>query len=261
MRLTVHAARTLAEQVMTAVGHDAASAALIADHLIDCELRGHLLRRAGARAQHRRALDTTDTAARWSSSAKRRCSRGSTAAIRSVTSSPTVRRESPSRRPGPAASRRRGAQHLVHRHAVVLRRDGGGRGLVSMIASNASPWVAPHGATEGRFGTNPICFGFPSAGRARDLGHRHLGDHPRRGEAAPPARHAAAGGRGLRRRGPPDARSRAALAGAFAPWGGHKGSGLGIVVQLLGMLAGSPVIPPELARVRLPDRGDRSRRR
>ena len=32
-----------------------------------------------------------------------------------------------------------------------------------MIASNASPWVAPHGATEGRFGTNPICVGFPSA--------------------------------------------------------------------------------------------------
>ena len=37
------------------------------------------------------------------------------------------------------------------------------RGLVSIIASNASPWVAPHGATEGRLGTNPICFGFPSA--------------------------------------------------------------------------------------------------
>ena len=32
-----------------------------------------------------------------------------------------------------------------------------------MIASNASPWVAPYGATEGRLGTNPICFGFPSA--------------------------------------------------------------------------------------------------
>ena len=36
-------------------------------------------------------------------------------------------------------------------------------GLVSIIASNASPWVAPYGATEGRLGTNPICFGFPSA--------------------------------------------------------------------------------------------------
>jgi hypothetical protein len=39
----------------------------------------------------------------------------------------------------------------------------------------------------------------------------------------------------------------AALAGAFAAWGGHKGSGLGIVVQLLGIMAGSPPIPPDLA--------------
>jgi LDH2 family malate/lactate/ureidoglycolate dehydrogenase len=38
----------------------------------------------------------------------------------------------------------------------------------------------------------------------------------------------------------------AALAGAFAPWGGHKGSGLAIVVHLLGLLAGSAVIPPEM---------------
>jgi len=40
MTLTVAAARRLLEHVMTAAGHDAASAALIADHLIDCELRG-----------------------------------------------------------------------------------------------------------------------------------------------------------------------------------------------------------------------------
>ena len=39
----------------------------------------------------------------------------------------------------------------------------------------------------------------------------------------------------------------AALDGAFAAWGGHKGSGLGVVVQLLGTLAGSPAIPPEMA--------------
>jgi LDH2 family malate/lactate/ureidoglycolate dehydrogenase len=38
-----------------------------------------------------------------------------------------------------------------------------------------------------------------------------------------------------------------ALAGAFAAWGGHKGSGIAIAVQLLGILAGSPPIPPELA--------------
>jgi delta1-piperideine-2-carboxylate reductase len=39
----------------------------------------------------------------------------------------------------------------------------------------------------------------------------------------------------------------AALAGAFTAWGGHKGSGIAIAVQLLGILAGSPPIPPELA--------------
>jgi LDH2 family malate/lactate/ureidoglycolate dehydrogenase len=39
----------------------------------------------------------------------------------------------------------------------------------------------------------------------------------------------------------------AALAGAFATWGGHKGSGLAIAVQLLSIMAGSPPIPPELS--------------
>src|SRR5262245_24313983 len=40
MTLTIAAARTLLEQRMTAAGHDDADAALIADHLLDCELRG-----------------------------------------------------------------------------------------------------------------------------------------------------------------------------------------------------------------------------
>jgi len=38
----------------------------------------------------------------------------------------------------------------------------------------------------------------------------------------------------------------AALAGSFINWGGHRGSGLGIVVQLLGVLAGSPILPGHL---------------
>lgn len=36
----------------------------------------------------------------------------------------------------------------------------------------------------------------------------------------------------------------AALAGAFAVWGGHKGSGLAMVVQLLGMMCGAAAAPP-----------------
>jgi LDH2 family malate/lactate/ureidoglycolate dehydrogenase len=121
------------------------------------------------------------------------------------------------------------------------------RGLVTMIASNASPWVAPHGATEGRFGTNPMCFGFPSADEPViwDVGtsaiiHAEATLAQRLGQRLPE-------GVAFDRDGQPTRDPAAALAGAFAAWGGHKGSGLGIVVQLLGIMAGSPPIPPDLA--------------
>lgn len=35
--------------------------------------------------------------------------------------------------------------------------------LVCIMASNALPLVAPEGALEGRFGTNPFCIGFPTS--------------------------------------------------------------------------------------------------
>jgi LDH2 family malate/lactate/ureidoglycolate dehydrogenase len=121
------------------------------------------------------------------------------------------------------------------------------RGLVSIIASNASPWVAPHGASEGRFGTNPICVGFPSADEPViwDIGtsaimHAEVALAQRLGEPLPEGVAFDAAGR-------PTRDPASALEGAFAAWGGHKGSGLGIVVQLLGALAGSPAIPPEMA--------------
>src|SRR4029077_15621596 len=40
MQLTVQQAHRLAVRIMSKLGHDAADAGLIADHLIDCELRG-----------------------------------------------------------------------------------------------------------------------------------------------------------------------------------------------------------------------------
>jgi LDH2 family malate/lactate/ureidoglycolate dehydrogenase len=115
-----------------------------------------------------------------------------------------------------------------------------------MMASNTSPWVAPHGASEGRFGTNPICFGFPSTTDPIiwDVGtsaiiHADVTMHKRLGLELPEG--VAFDPQGRATRDPA-----AALAGAFAAWGGAKGSGLGLVVQLLGTLAGSPPIPPEL---------------
>ena len=121
------------------------------------------------------------------------------------------------------------------------------RGLVTLIASNASPWVAPHGATEGRFGTNPICVGFPSDDEPViwDIGtsaimHAEVKLADALGEPLPE-------GVAFDAEGRPTRNPVAALQGAFAAWGGHKGSGLGMVVQLLGVLAGSSPTPPELA--------------
>ena len=40
MQLTIREARQLLVRIMSGLGHDADDAGLIADHLIDCELRG-----------------------------------------------------------------------------------------------------------------------------------------------------------------------------------------------------------------------------
>ena len=234
---------------MAALGHDAADAGWIADHLIDCELRG--LRYGGL--------------------------------ARAISIAERIETHGDCRRPirilheTPVSARLDGGDHigyLVARRATLIaieKAEAAGiavvganntwytgmlsyyaelaaaRGLVSLIASNASPWVAPFGATEGRLGTNPICFGFPSAGDPviLDLGtsaiiHAEVTLARRLGQLLPE-------GVAFDREGLPTRDPAAALAGAFAAWGGHRGSGLGIAVQLLGIMAGSPPVPPELA--------------
>jgi delta1-piperideine-2-carboxylate reductase len=249
MRITIPEARRLAERVMAALGHDATDAGLVADHLMDCELRG--LRYGGL--------------------------------ARAISIAERIHRTGDGRRPisilyeTPVSARIDGGDHLGYLVALratklaIAKAETSGiavvgasdtwytgmlsyyaemaasAGLVSMIASNASPWVAPSGATEGRLGTNPICFGFPSADDPIifDIGtsaiiHAEVTIARRLGQELPE-------NVAFNREGQPTRDPAAALAGAFATWGGHKGSGLGIAVQLLGILAGSPSIPGELA--------------
>jgi len=249
MKLTVAAARRLAEAVMTAVGHDTVDAALIADHLIDCELRGiHYggLARALSIVERLRMTDHRGPIAIERETPVLARLDGGDQIGYVVAHRATRMAIAKARTSGLAAVAAHNTWYtgMLSYYAEMAAADG----LVSMIASNASPWVAPHGATEGRFGTNPICFGFPSADAPViwDIGtsaiihaevtlHRRLGTPLPEGVAFDPT-------------GQPTLDPAQALAGAFAPWGGHKGSGLGIVVHLLGMLAGSPVIPPELAQ-------------
>jgi LDH2 family malate/lactate/ureidoglycolate dehydrogenase len=249
MRLTISEAHQLAARVMAALGHDAADAELIADHLIDCELRGQgygglaraisIAERMERQGDHRRPiriLHQTPVSARIDGGDHIGyvvAQRATTIAIEKAEAT------------GIAVV---GASETWYTGMLSYYAEmAAARGLVSMIASNASPWVAPHGATEGRLGTNPICFGFPSADEPIifDAGtsaiiHAEATLARRLGNDLP--ENAAFDHDGLATRDPT-----AALAGAFATWGGHKGSGLGIAVQLLGILAGSPPIPPELA--------------
>jgi LDH2 family malate/lactate/ureidoglycolate dehydrogenase len=249
MQLTVYEAHQLVLNIMSALGYDGDDAGLVADHLIDCELRG--LSYGGLA----RAISIAERIARTGDQ----------------------RRPIQIRHETPVSAQIDGGDHLgyvvAHRAttiavqkalaagiAVVGANDtwytgmlsyyaemAAAHGLVTLIASNASPWVAPHGATEGRFGTNPVCFGFPSADEPViwDIGtsaiiHAEATLAQRLGQPL-------ADGVAFDRDGHPTRDPAAALAGAFAAWGGHKGSGLGIVVQLLGIMAGSPPIPPDLA--------------
>jgi delta1-piperideine-2-carboxylate reductase len=250
MRLTVAEARELVERVMAALGHEAEDARLIADHLIDCELRG--LHYGGLP----RALSIAERIGRTGKSPH---------PIRVLHETPLSARLDGGDQLGylvaHQATRLAIAKALAAGIAVVGASNTwytgmlsyyaemvAAEGLVSIIASHTAPWVAPHGASEGRFGTNPICFGFPSAEVPIiwDIGtsaiiHAQATLARRTGEALPQ-------GVAFDEAGRPTRDPAAALAGAFAAWGGHKGSGLGLVVQLLGGLAGARFVPPDLSQ-------------
>jgi LDH2 family malate/lactate/ureidoglycolate dehydrogenase len=249
MRFTVPEAHRLAVRIMRSLGHDATDAQLIADHLIDCELRGlsygglaraiSIAERLGRTGDHRRpirVLHETPVSARLDGGDHI----GYVVAHRATTIAIAKAQAAGIAVVGASDTWYTGMLSYYAEMAAA-------RGLVTMIASNASPWVAPYGATEGRLGTNPICFGFPSADDPVifDIGtsaimHADVTFARRVGKELPEA--VAFDGDGAPTRDPA-----AALAGAFAAWGGPKGSGLAIAIQLLGILAGSPPIPPELA--------------
>lgn len=249
MLISIDEARALLEAVMRRQGHNDAEAVIIADHLLDSELRG--LRQGGLA----RAISISERLAR-------------TATARTPM---RVEHETP------VSARIDGGDnvgYLVGRRATELAiekaRASGivmvaayntwytgmlsyyaeratAAGMVVMIASNASAWVAPHGATEGRFGTNPMCFGFPSAGTPViwDIGtsiiiHADAMLARRLGQPIPE-------GVAYDAQGQLTTDPAAALGGALMAWGGAKGSGLGLVVQLLGSMAGSTTLPQELS--------------
>lgn len=112
-------------------------------------------------------------------------------------------------------------------------------GLVGLHTVGSTPLVAPPGAARAAIGTNPIAFGFPAEGQPLviDMGFSammftDLRLRARRGETLPEDCAIDAEGR-------PTRDPAAALAGAVLCFGGHKGFGLALAMQAMGMLAGA----------------------
>jgi uncharacterized oxidoreductase len=123
------------------------------------------------------------------------------------------------------------------------------RGFLALVAVNAGgagQWVAPYGATAGRLSTNPISLAAPNDGGdpiVLDMATSVVPEGRIRaalqvGAAIPPEWVVAADGTPTRDPaalyGPPR--------GAILPFGGHKGFGLAVMVELLaGALSGAGV--------------------
>ena len=112
-------------------------------------------------------------------------------------------------------------------------------GLVGIHLASGQPRVVPLGGTRPALGTNPLCFGFPSAHGAVifDMGTAALqwGEvllHAHLGIPLPD-------GVGLDKDGRSTRDAGETLLGGVLPFGGHKGFGLSFVVQALGLLAGA----------------------
>ena len=112
-------------------------------------------------------------------------------------------------------------------------------GFVGVHMACGAPIVAPHGGTAATFGTNPVAFGLPNKPHPLilDFGTSAVmsGDVilARRLQQLLPS------GVAVDAQGEPTRDPAAALAGAILPFGGYKGSGLALIAQAFGLLAGA----------------------
>ena len=121
------------------------------------------------------------------------------------------------------------------------------QGFVAMHTTNGTARVAPHGGVDRLLGTNPFAIAFPSEDDpiVIDIGTSQTtwGDvvlAGAKGVALPE-------GVAVSPTGHPTTDPQEALDGAILPWGGARGSGLALAVQLLGILAGSDLVIDDIS--------------
>lgn len=108
-------------------------------------------------------------------------------------------------------------------------------GLVALAMNPSHSWVAPVGGRRPVFGTNPLAFGWPRAAKppfvfdfaTSAVARGEIELHRRAGKPVPE-------GWGIDPEGNPTTDPAAILSGAMNTFGGHKGSALAAMVELLG---------------------------
>src|SRR5689334_14747525 len=240
VRLSVTEARALGEAALQRIGYPADEAAIITDQLIDNALCGYRF------ASLPRILAIA---------ADEKTSRPRTA-VRVVRETPVSALVDGGNKVGYVAAYR-GAEIAISKAlasgiAVVGVHNSyySGRnayyvelmvraGLVGIHTASARPHVLPPGGRRPALGTNPISIGFPSSNGPviYDIGTASL----MWGEVLLMARlgHALPEGVGFDAQGRPTCDAGEAALGGVTPFGGHKGYGLSLAIQALGLLAGA----------------------
>ena len=244
VHLSVDEARALGERALRGIGYDADEAWIIADHVIDAALCGYeysgLAKLLNIPEHHRFQLPRRP--------------------MRIVHETPVSALYDGGNNVGMVAMYHAAnaaiAKAAAHGIAVIGVTDSwmSGRSayfvemiakvdLVAIHTASSGGAVAPHGGTRPVLGTNPIAFAIPGAEGplVLDMGTSafmatELQLRARLGQELPE-------GVAIDRDGRPTRDAGEARQGALLPFGGHKGFGLGLIVQAFGLIGGA-AIPP-----------------
>jgi L-2-hydroxycarboxylate dehydrogenase (NAD+) len=119
-------------------------------------------------------------------------------------------------------------------------------GFIAIHTASTQARVAPSGGIDRIFGTNPVAFAFPCDPEPLVIdfgtGMTTWGNVLLRRKLQQPLDPGSA----VDAQGHPTTDPSMALEGAFLPWGGHRGYGLALVVQVLAILAGGKMVAQEV---------------
>jgi LDH2 family malate/lactate/ureidoglycolate dehydrogenase len=240
IRLTAEEARALSVDALKKVGYEREQAGVIADHVMDAALCGYeysglpkllnVFEHKNLRKPRRRLKSVHETPVSAMIDGGNNC--GMYALMRAAESAIAKAREHGFGVVGMNNSwvSGRGAIYVE----TIAR-----AGLIGIHTVSSTQHVAPPGAAKAAYGTNPISFGFPTAGDpfVIDMGtsafmSTDMMFRERRGESLPE-------GVAIDAQGNPTRDAKDARAGALLSFGGYKGFAMAMAAQALGVFAGS----------------------